>query len=97
MTFVDQKLTCRECAVAFVFTAGEQAYLAERRQIHAPQQCPDCRGVRPRRYFRPPSRERPSAVCAACGSTAHVTNVPQYQRPVYCDPCFAQVCGAALA
>ena len=41
----DRTLTCRDCGQAFTFTAGEQAFYAER-GFSEPQRCPSCRASR---------------------------------------------------
>ena len=41
----DRTLTCRDCGQAFTFTAGEQAFYAER-GYSEPQRCPACRAAR---------------------------------------------------
>jgi CxxC-x17-CxxC domain-containing protein len=41
----DRTLTCRDCGQAFTFTAGEQAFYAER-GFSEPQRCPGCRSAR---------------------------------------------------
>src|ERR687891_1080309 len=41
----DRTITCRDCGEAFTFTAGEQAFYAER-GYSEPQRCPSCRSAR---------------------------------------------------
>lgn len=41
----DKTLTCRDCGMSFVFTAGEQAFYQER-GFSEPQRCPTCRQKR---------------------------------------------------
>jgi DNA-directed RNA polymerase subunit RPC12/RpoP len=41
----DKNLTCRDCGKTFVFTAGEQAFFAEK-GLSDPIRCPDCRRAR---------------------------------------------------
>ena len=41
----DRTITCRDCGEAFTFTAGEQAFYAER-GYSEPQRCPSCRAAR---------------------------------------------------
>lgn len=41
----DRTLTCRDCAQAFTFTAGEQAFYEER-GFSEPQRCASCRAER---------------------------------------------------
>ena len=48
MTFADRTLRCRDCGVDFVFTAGEQAFFAEKGLLNEPQRCPGCRAAKRR-------------------------------------------------
>ena len=41
----DRTLTCRDCGQTFTFTAGEQAFYAER-GYSEPQRCSACRAAR---------------------------------------------------
>lgn len=43
MAFEDKKITCVQCGVEFVFTAGEQAFFAERGLESEPKRCSSCR------------------------------------------------------
>ncbi|MGM9604346.1 MAG: zinc-ribbon domain containing protein [Faecousia sp.] len=83
--YEDKTLKCKECGKEFVFTAGEQAFYAERGYQHDPQRCKACRDARknsPRELF--------TATCAQCGGVARVPFEPKSDRPVYCSECFAQ-------
>lgn len=97
MSYTDKALVCRECGRAFVFTAGEQAFFAEKGLVHQPQRCPECRAVRRRERLGLQPRELHTAVCAACGAQTTVPFLPRYQRPVYCSACFERVRVAAQA
>ncbi len=46
MTFADKSLTCRDCGVTFVWTAGEQEFYASRGLENPPGRCPSCRAAR---------------------------------------------------
>ena len=91
--YEDNTLVSKECGTEFVFTAGEQAFYAERGFQNAPQRCKSCRDARknggasanrgPREFF--------SATCARCGKEAKVTFQPKSDRPVFCSECFAQM------
>ncbi len=43
MSFQDRTITCSDCGVSFVFTAGEQAFFAEKGFTGGPKRCPQCR------------------------------------------------------
>ncbi|HLI27771.1 MAG TPA: zinc-ribbon domain containing protein [Chloroflexota bacterium] len=97
MSYTDKQLTCRECGRAFVFTAGEQAFFAEKGLVHQPQRCPECRAARRRERLGLQPRELHPVVCAACGVPTTVPFVPRHERPVYCSACFERVRVAARA
>ena len=44
--YEDITLTCKDCGSEFVFTAGEQAFYAEKGFDNEPQRCPACRKAR---------------------------------------------------
>lgn len=46
MSFTDKTLTCRDCGMTFVFTAGEQEFYAQKGFDNEPQRCPSCRRAR---------------------------------------------------
>ncbi len=99
MDLQDKVLTCRECGKEFLFSAGEQAFYAEKGFQHQPSRCKDCRGTRraggqgdggfsgERQLF--------PAVCSACGKDTQVPFKPTPGKPVYCRDCYAKRRGAA--
>lgn len=87
--YEDKNLVCKECGNEFVFTAGEQAFYAERGFQNAPQRCKACRDARKNATRGP--REFFTATCARCGGEAKVPFEPKSDRPVFCSECFAQV------
>jgi CxxC-x17-CxxC domain-containing protein len=46
MSFADKTLTCRDCGMAFTFTAGEQDFYAQKGFENEPTRCPSCRQAR---------------------------------------------------
>ena len=46
MEYTDKTLVCKDCGVEFTFTAGEQAFHAEKGFTNEPQRCPECRKAR---------------------------------------------------
>lgn len=46
MSYADKTLTCRDCGSAFVFTAGEQEFYAQKGFMNEPTRCPSCRQAR---------------------------------------------------
>ena len=98
MSFMDRPLKCRECEVEFIFTAGEQAFFAEKGLMNEPQRCQSCRSVAKQNRALGISsgtgtgqREMHAAVCAECGGQALVPFLPRNDRPVYCSSCFDKV------
>lgn len=91
MSFEEITLTCRDCGAGFAFSAGEQAFFAERGLLNQPQRCHQCRANRRRERQGEAPRELHQVPCAECGTTAMVPFLPRLDRPVYCSPCFDKV------
>ena len=87
--YEDKTLKCKDCGNEFVFTAGEQAFYAERGFQNEPQRCKACRDARKNSTRGP--REFFTATCARCGGEAKVPFEPKSDRPVFCSECFAQM------
>lgn len=99
MAAEDRMLVCRDCGREFVFTAGEQAFYAERGFV-PPTRCPACRAERRASRgsgdgpgygasgFASEPRQMFPAVCADCGRETMVPFEPRSNRPVYCRECF---------
>ena len=88
--YEDKTLVCKDCGNEFVFSAGEQAFYAEKGFQNEPTRCRDCRMAH--KASRPAAgatREMFSAVCAECGKATKVPFQPREDRPVYCSECFA--------
>lgn len=47
----DITLVCKDCGSEFVFTAGEQAFYAEKGFENQPVRCPACRKARKQQRF----------------------------------------------
>ena len=84
MSPADVVLTCRDCALGFIFTAEERESQAQVGRSHPPSRCPECRvarkarqdlmgGVRAAPGFRD-RREQPmtTTTCSSCGKPAQV-------------------------
>ena len=46
MSYADKTITCRDCGMDFVFTAGEQEFYAQKGFSNEPSRCPSCRQQR---------------------------------------------------
>ena len=46
MSYADKTITCRDCGMDFVFTAGEQEFYAQKGFTNEPTRCPSCRQSR---------------------------------------------------
>ena len=49
--YTDITLVCKDCGAEFVFTAGEQAFYAEKGFNNQPVRCPECRKARKQQRF----------------------------------------------
>lgn len=90
--YEDKTLTCRDCGAQFVFTAGEQAFYAERGFQNEPSRCKTCRDARKATRNTGATgepREMFETVCAECGKPTKVPFIPKSDRPIYCSECFA--------
>ena len=85
--YEDKTLVCKDCGNEFVFTAGEQAFYAEKGFQNEPQRCKACRDAKKNAARAP--REMVETVCANCGKVARVPFQPSTDRPVLCSECFA--------
>ena len=90
--YEDKTLVCKDCGTEVVFSAGEQAFYAEKGFVNEPTRCRNCRNARKASRggaAAPAAREMHEAVCADCGATTQVPFLPREDRPVYCSACFA--------
>jgi len=87
----DKVLVCRDCGKEFLFSAGEQAFYAEKGFQNEPTRCRNCRAARkggsPSGESGPP-RTLFAAVCSECGKETQVPFKPTAGKPVYCRECF---------
>ena len=97
MDFYDKVLQCSDCGSDFVWTAGEQAFYADKHFTNEPKRCKACKAKRGPRQAQGhggggQSRERVEirATCSACGKETTVPFKPSQGRPVYCRECFQQ-------
>jgi len=90
--YEDKILICRDCGREFVFTAGEQAFYAEKGFMNEPTRCKECRDKRKAAQGgsgrNNGERRMYQAVCADCGRICEVPFEPRGDKPVYCSECF---------
>lgn len=84
----DMILTCVDCGAEFVFSAGEQAFFAERGFINSPKRCENCRAAR--KEAARAQRVFYTVKCFSCGADAKVPFEPILGKPVYCSKCFVR-------
>lgn len=108
MSFADKTITCRDCGMDFVFTAGEQEFYASKGFVNEPTRCPSCRQARKAamnngasREERPPrppmaaggARERVSYK-TTCANCGQETTVPFVPRGT--KPVYCSTCFDAI-
>ena len=89
MEYQDKVLKCTDCGTEFIFTAGEQAFFADKGFRHEPKRCKNCKSMRGAgsssgNTFRAETR----AICSQCGKETTVPFKPTQGRPVYCRECY---------
>ncbi|HVI09299.1 MAG TPA: zinc-ribbon domain containing protein [Candidatus Binatia bacterium] len=99
MEFQDKVLTCIDCGVAFVFTAGEQLFFHDKHFKNEPKRCKVCKSKRVAVLSAPMAgtgngsrypRVETRAVCCQCGKETTVPFRPTQGRPIFCRECFLQ-------
>lgn len=86
--FQDQNLTCRDCGNAFVWTASEQKFYAEKGFANAPVRCPACRAAKKAQMgggqggfhgggYNSGPRQMFDAKCSNCGQDCQVPFQPR--------------------
>jgi CxxC-x17-CxxC domain-containing protein len=91
LTFVDKTLTCRDCGIEFLFSAGEQQFYESKGLTNLPGRCPECRALRREGRSVVGTRTAHQVTCAVCGTVTEVPFLPTQGRPVYCQDCFQQI------
>jgi len=85
MEFTDQTLRCRDCGTEFVFTAGEQAFYAEKGFTNRPSRCPSCRSANKQR--RDAGNGGSSYSSGGGGGYNDGPRAPRQMYPAVCDEC----------
>ncbi len=84
--YEDETLVCKECGNEFVFTAGEQAFYAEKGFQNKPKTCKACRDAK--KNGAKADQVYYEAICTDCGAIAKLKFQPSPDRAVYCSACF---------
>ena len=100
----DRSITCVDCGEEFLFTAGEQAFYAERGLTNAPTRCKACRDKRKTQReggggggyggggygggYGRGEKQMFATTCSQCGNETEVPFQPTPGRPVLCRDCF---------
>ncbi len=92
MEYQDRILKCVDCGAEFVFTAGEQAFYADKGFRNEPKRCKSCKQKRAESQGQRPGgvRAETRTFCSQCGKETTVPFKPTQGRPVYCRECFQQ-------
>jgi CxxC-x17-CxxC domain-containing protein len=89
MAFADRTLRCVDCGADFVWTAGEQAFFADKHLQHEPRRCRTCKARRAERVAgAPDAHVETECVCALCGRPTTVPFRPGPGRLVFCRDCY---------
>lgn len=81
--YSDITLTCRDCGTEFVFSAGEQAFYAQKGFTNRPSRCTSCR-----QSYK--SRRDSSGSYSSGGGGGGYSSAPRGDRQMYpatCDEC----------
>jgi CxxC-x17-CxxC domain-containing protein len=105
MEFQDKVLSCIDCGVDFVFTAGEQTFFYDKQFKNEPKRCKACKSRRVAVLTAPQamgssqhfSRVETRATCSQWGKDTTVPFRPTQGRPIFCRECFTQKRTAASA
>lgn len=95
-SFEDSQLKCIDCSEPFVWTAGEQAFFAEKGLANPPKRCKPCKKEKNRRLEAIEAARacgkrhmiEVRADCARCSVSTTIPFYPSQGRPVYCRACF---------
>ena len=83
MAFVDKEINCKDCGGAFLFTAGEQEFYAQKGLQNEPARCPRCRTARrTARVAEPEEGYVKYGVFASFGG-----KTPRQMHPAACADC----------
>ena len=85
---MDITLTCKQCAMEFIFSEAEQKFYSEKGFAMGPGRCQACRmSGAALQLPEKPKKEMYPAICAACGCQTELPFRPTGEKPVYCFAC----------
>ncbi len=95
----DMPIFCIDCALEFIWTAGEQEFFREKHLLNPPKRCKDCKKAKNRRLEAielahttgQPHKIEVRSNCARCSESTTVPFYPSQGRPVYCRQCFIEI------
>ena len=89
MSFTDRTLVCSDCENEFVFSAGEQAFFAERGFTNEPKRCIPCRSQRrqQRGSYGGDAGYGGGGGGGGGGGYESSPRPPRQMHPIICDEC----------
>ena len=85
MSFTDKEIICRDCGTAFVWSAGEQEFFAEKGLVNTPTRCPICRKKKEVKHTFQTSYD---IACAECGKKGQSPIKPPESKNILRQTCF---------
>ena len=86
--FKDKEIICRKCGSAFMWSAGEQEFFAEKGLTNIPSNCPICRKKKDVRHRFDKIYD---IKCQQCGKASQSPFAPPDTNDVLCQDCFTQL------
>jgi CxxC-x17-CxxC domain-containing protein len=96
INFEDTSITCIDCSVDFVWSAGEQLFYQDKGLKNPPKRCKSCKQLKNERLSAVNSgydsglkqKIEVTVNCAKCDANTTVPFYPSQGRPVFCRTCF---------
>jgi CxxC-x17-CxxC domain-containing protein len=80
VAFSDKELTCNDCGLPFLFSAGEQQFFRKKGFANDPKRCKKCKAKKSMGRF--PARIETAVTCAALGVSVTIPFKPTRNKPV---------------
>lgn len=98
MQYEDKKIKCIDCGKDFIFSAGEQAFFAQKGFTREPIRCLECRKAKKSSFGKKPNQPQQQAVeemhtitCKKCAKSVEIPFKPKFPDDIYCAECFETV------